>query len=360
MWSRGGAAARPGQSGNAWENNGRAGKFRFEHPLSPEVGRVGFLAQYGTVENVEQVNTDKEPAAGNITYATREAAKIAMEKQSRHQFANNSFKISYIPDEEVTSLSPPQQIDFLLLILVPTQFAGAIIRKEGLTIKTPDLNIYNLETTIILKGTVEACASAEIEIMKKLPGAFENDMLTGVVNLFIPTQAVGAIIRKKGAHTKQVVRFTGASIKAQGRIFGKLKEENFFNSKEEVKLEAYIRVPSSTPGWTVNELQNLTSAEVIVPRYQTPDENKEVIVRIVGHFLLARLHSARSGKLASAGFSHPLYHPLGFLNSNDPIPFSRTNIAKQCSEYHITQKEQKQNTQINLNLHLVTKKNKSQ
>uniref|UniRef100_A0A2I3S0A2 Insulin like growth factor 2 mRNA binding protein 2 n=1 Tax=Pan troglodytes TaxID=9598 RepID=A0A2I3S0A2_PANTR len=413
------------------------------------------------------VNTDTETAVVNVTYATREEAKIAMEKLSGHQFENYSFKISYIPDEEVSSPSPPQraqrgdhssreqghapggtsqarQIDFPLRILVPTQFVGAIIGKEGLTIKnitkqtqsrvdihrkensgaaekpvtihaTPegtseacrmileimqkeadetklaeeiplkilahnglvgrligkegrnlkkiehetgtkitisslqDLSIYNPERTITVKGTVEACASAEIEIMKKLREAFENDMLAvnthsgyfsslyphhqfgpfphhhsypeqEIVNLFIPTQAVGAIIGKKGAHIKQLARFAGASIKiapaegpdvsermviitgppeaqfkAQGRIFGKLKEENFFNPKEEVKLEAHIRVPSSTAGRvigkggkTVNELQNLTSAEVIVPRDQTPDENEEVIVRIIGHFFASQ------------------------------------------------------------------------
>ncbi|XP_012662406.1 insulin-like growth factor 2 mRNA-binding protein 2 isoform X8 [Otolemur garnettii] len=425
----------------------------------------GLLAQYGTVENVEQVNTDTETAVVNVTYATREEAKIAVEKLSGHQFENYSFKISYIPDEEVSSPSPPQraqrgdhssreqghggssqarQIDFPLRILVPTQFVGAIIGKEGLTIKnitkqtqsrvdihrkensgaaekpvtihaTPegtseacrmileimqkeadetklaeeiplkilahnglvgrligkegrnlkkiehetgtkitisslqDLSIYNPERTITVKGTVEACANAEIEIMKKLREAFENDMLAvnthsgyfsslyphhqfspfphhhsypeqEIVNLFIPTQAVGAIIGKKGAHIKQLARFAGASIKiapaegpdvsermviitgppeaqfkAQGRIFGKLKEENFFNPKEEVKLEAHIRVPSSTAGRvigkggkTVNELQNLTSAEVIVPRDQTPDENEEVIVRIIGHFFASQ------------------------------------------------------------------------
>ncbi|VCW84481.1 unnamed protein product [Gulo gulo] len=140
------------------------------------------------------------------------------------------------------------------------------------------------------------------------------------VNLFIPTQAVGAIIGKKGACVNQLARFSGASIKiapaegpdvsermviitgppeaqfkAQGRIFGKLKEENFFNPKEEVKLEAHIRVPSSTAGRgtgkggkTVNELQNLTSAEVILPRDHSPDGNEEVIVRIIGHFFASQ------------------------------------------------------------------------
>uniref|UniRef100_A0A8C8C7S6 RRM domain-containing protein n=1 Tax=Oncorhynchus tshawytscha TaxID=74940 RepID=A0A8C8C7S6_ONCTS len=141
------------------------------------------------------------------------------------------------------------------------------------------------------------------------------------VHLFIPALAVGALIGKQGQHIKQLSRYAGASIKvappdgmdakqrmviiagppeaqfkAQGRIFGKLKEENFFGPKEEVKLEAHIKVPSFAAGRvigkggkTVNELQNLTSAEVVVPRDQTPDENDQVIVKITGHFYASQL-----------------------------------------------------------------------
>ncbi|XP_068881198.1 insulin-like growth factor 2 mRNA-binding protein 2 isoform X4 [Aphelocoma coerulescens] len=255
----------------------------------------GLLAQYGTVENVEQVNTDTETAVVNVTYATKEEAKVAIEKLSDHQFENYSFKISYIPDEEVSSPPPPQrsrrgghssrergsspggssqpkQLDFPLRMLVPTQFVGAIIGKEGLTIKnltkqtqskvdihrkenagaaekpitihaTPegcseacrmildimqkeadetksaeeiplkilahnslvgrligkegrnlkkieqdtgtkitisplqDLTIYNPERTITVKGSTEACSNAEVEIMKKLREAYENDVV---------------------------------------------------------------------------------------------------------------------------------------------------------------------------------------
>ncbi|XP_041057718.1 insulin-like growth factor 2 mRNA-binding protein 2 [Carcharodon carcharias] len=35
----------------------------------------GLLAQHGTVENVEQVNTDSETAVVNVTYETKEHAK---------------------------------------------------------------------------------------------------------------------------------------------------------------------------------------------------------------------------------------------------------------------------------------------
>lgn len=41
-----------------------------------------------------------------------------------------------------------------------------------------------------------------------------------VVNLFIPTQAVGAIIGKKGQHIKQLARFAGASIKVSRALRG--------------------------------------------------------------------------------------------------------------------------------------------
>uniref|UniRef100_A0A3Q3KKQ8 Insulin-like growth factor 2 mRNA binding protein 2a n=1 Tax=Mastacembelus armatus TaxID=205130 RepID=A0A3Q3KKQ8_9TELE len=433
----------------------------------------GLLAQYGTVENVEQVNTDTETAVVNVTYATKEEAKVAIEKLTEHQFEDYSFKVSYIMDMDAAppvqaprarrgGRSPrdqgasqpgpsggfgaprPRQHDFPLRMLVPTQFVGAIIGKEGLTIKnvtkqtqskvdihrkenagaaekpitihsTPegcssacrmildimqkeanetkttediplkilahnslvgrligkegrnlkkieeetgtkitisslqDLTIYNPERTITVKGSLEACCKAEVEIMKKLREAYENDIaainshsshLSGlygvppasaiphqhsapeqeVVYLFIPTQAVGALIGKKGQHIKQLAHFAGASIKiapaespdvtermviitgtpeaqfkAQGRIFGKLKEENFFSAKEEVKLETHIKVPSTAAGRvigkggkTVNELQNLTSAEVIVPRDQTPDENDEVFVKISGHFFASQ------------------------------------------------------------------------
>uniref|UniRef100_A0A670Z900 Insulin like growth factor 2 mRNA binding protein 3 n=1 Tax=Pseudonaja textilis TaxID=8673 RepID=A0A670Z900_PSETE len=420
----------------------------------------GLLAQYGTVENCEQVNTDTETAVVNVTYANKDQARQAIEKLNGFQLENYSLKVAYIPDEMAAQLPPQQhpqgrrgfgqrgpprqgspgaatrpQSDVPLRILVPTQFVGAIIGKEGATIRnitkqtqskidihrkenagaaekpitihsTPegcstackiimeimekeaqdtkytddiplkilahnnfvgrligkegrnlkkieqdtdtkitisplqDLTLYNPERTITVKGSIDTCAKAEEEIMKKIRESYENDIAamnvsafmnpacvffdfafqqqpeSETVHLFIPALAVGAIIGKQGQHIKQLSRFAGASIKiappegpdaklrmviitgppeaqfkAQGRIYGKLKEENFFGPKEEVKLEAHIKVPSYAAGRvigkggkTVNELQNLTSAEVVVPRDQTPDENDQVVVKITGHF----------------------------------------------------------------------------
>uniref|UniRef100_A0A803Y8R6 Insulin like growth factor 2 mRNA binding protein 3 n=1 Tax=Meleagris gallopavo TaxID=9103 RepID=A0A803Y8R6_MELGA len=419
------------------------------------------LAQYGTVENCEQVNTDTETAVVNVTYGNKDQARQAIEKLNGFQLENYSLKVAYIPDE-MAAQQPPQQhpqgrrgfgqrgpprqgspsatarqkpqSDVPLRMLVPTQFVGAIIGKEGATIRnitkqtqskidihrkenagaaekpitihsTPegcstackiimeimqkeaqdtkfteeiplkilahnnfvgrligkegrnlkkieqdtdtkitisplqDLTLYNPERTITVKGSIETCAKAEEEIMKKIRESYENDIAamnvsslphkgncsidpeSETVHLFIPALAVGAIIGKQGQHIKQLSRFAGASIKiapaegpdaklrmviitgppeaqfkAQGRIYGKLKEENFFGPKEEVKLEAHIKVPSYAAGRvigkggkTVNELQNLTSAEVVVPRDQTPDENDQVVVKITGHFYACQL-----------------------------------------------------------------------
>ncbi|KAK1159052.1 insulin-like growth factor 2 mRNA-binding protein 1 isoform X5 [Acipenser oxyrinchus oxyrinchus] len=454
----------------------------------------GLLAQYGTVDNCEQVNTESETAVVNATYGTRDQARQAIQKLNGYQFENNALQVSYIPDDQSVqggqqgpdngrragygSRGTPRQgslgsggphkhqhADIPLRLLVPTQYVGAIIGKEGATIRnitkqtqskidvhrkenagaaekpisvhsTPegcsaackmvleimhqeakdtktaeevplkilahnnfvgrligkegrnlkkveqdtdtkitisplqDLTLYNPERTITVKGPIEACCQAEEEIMKKVREAYENDIAamnlqahlipglnlnalglfppsatSGVppppqgnsaaatpygsfgtpeqetVHVFIPAQAVGAIIGKKGQHIKQLSRFAGASIKiappeapdskvrmviisgppeaqfkAQGRLYGKLKEENFFGPKEEVKLETHIKVAASAAGRvigkggkTVNELQNLTAAEVVVPREQTPDENEQVIVKIIGHFYASQL-----------------------------------------------------------------------
>lgn len=55
----------------------------------------------------------------------------------------------------------------------------------------------------------------------------------------------------------------------------------------------------------MNELQNLTSAEVIVPRDQTPDENEEVIVKIIGHFFASQVRFGRGFSDSPSQFNPP-------------------------------------------------------
>uniref|UniRef100_A0A665UAF5 Insulin-like growth factor 2 mRNA-binding protein 1 n=1 Tax=Echeneis naucrates TaxID=173247 RepID=A0A665UAF5_ECHNA len=473
----------------------------------------GLLAQCGTVENCEQgrssdtyTNTHTHTSISTFQISTK-----AIQKLNGYQFENNALRVSYIPDDiselEGGQRGPdngmppkPPHADIPLRLLVPTQYVGAIIGKEGATIRnitkqtqskidvhrkenagaaekpisihsTPegcsaacrmildimhqeakdtktadevplkilahnnfvgrligkegrnlkkveqdtdtkitisplqDLTLYNPERTITVKGSIEACCLAEVEIMKKVREAYENDiaamnqqthLIPGLnlgalglfpsssnmpppppgnavsgapygcfgapeqetVHVYIPAQAVGAIIGKKGQHIKQLSRFAGASIKiapaetpdskmrmvivtgppeaqfkAQGRIYGKLKEENFFGPKEEVKLETHIKMAAAAAGRvigkggkTVNELQNLTAAEVVVPREQTPDENDQVIVKINGHFYASQLAQrkirdiltqVKQPQKGGMGMS-PGPHPQGFTEMGSP------------------------------------------
>ncbi|KAK7929709.1 hypothetical protein WMY93_006104 [Mugilogobius chulae] len=449
----------------------------------------GLLAQCGTVDNCEQVNTDSETAVVNVTYASRDHARQAIQKLNGYQFENNALHVSYIPDETCDmdgqrgpdngrrpgygprggprsgspTHGPPSKPhpDFPLRLLVPTQYVGAIIGKEGATIRnitkqtqskidvhrkenagaaekpisihsTPegcsaacrmileimhqeakdtktlqDLTMYNPERTIMVLGTVEASCKAEEEISKKLREAYENDvaamnqqthLIPGLnlgalglfpssgglpppppgnscggalygfgapeqetVHVYIPAQAVGAIIGKKIApaecsdsKVRQVI-VTGppeAQFKAQGRIYGKLKEENFFGPKEEVKLETHIKMAASAAGRvigkggkTVNELQNLTAAEVVVPREQTPDENDQVIVKINGHFFASQLAQRKireiltQVKQTQKGNMSPALSPRASLRWEVPHRDWLRTTSHAGSEAHLMDKQ---------------------
>lgn len=60
----------------------------------------------------------------------------------------------------------------------------------------------------------------------------------------------------------------------------------------------------------VNELQNLTAAEVVVPREQTPDEHDQVIVKIIGHFY--------ASQVSSLSFYIPCINALHLVSSGHP------------------------------------------
>uniref|UniRef100_A0A673FIV3 Insulin-like growth factor 2 mRNA-binding protein 2 n=1 Tax=Sinocyclocheilus rhinocerous TaxID=307959 RepID=A0A673FIV3_9TELE len=292
------------------------------------IGKEGLTIKNITKQTQSKVDIHRKENAG----ATEKAITIHSSKEGCSQACRMILEIM---EKEANDTKIVEEVP--LKILANNSLVGRLIGKEGRNLKKieqdtgtkitisslQELTIYNQERTITVRGGVEECCNAEVEIMKKLREAHENDvaslnvMMTcncyikglflTVVYLFVPTPAVGALIGKKGQHIRELAHYAGASIKvkcfgpdcilrlAQGRIYGKLKEENFFTAKEDVKLEAHIKVPLTAAGRvigkggkTVNELQNLTSAEVIVPRDQTPDENDEVFVKIIGHFFASQ------------------------------------------------------------------------
>lgn len=52
---------------------------------------------------------------------------------------------------------------------------------------------------------------------------------------------------------KQTADTSVPLLQAQGRIYGKLKEENFFGPKEEVKLETHIKMAATAAGRVIGK-----------------------------------------------------------------------------------------------------------
>lgn len=52
---------------------------------------------------------------------------------------------------------------------------------------------------------------------------------------------------------KLIVDLSVSLLQAQGRIYGKLKEENFFGPKEEVKLETHIKMAAAAAGRVIGK-----------------------------------------------------------------------------------------------------------
>ncbi|KAJ6658219.1 hypothetical protein lerEdw1_001486 [Lerista edwardsae] len=273
------------------------------------IGKEGATIRNITKQTQSKIDVHRKENAG--------AAEKAISIHSTPEGCSAACKmILEIMQKEAKDTKTADEVP--LKILAHNNFVGRLIGKEGRNLKKveqdtetkitisslQDLTLYNPERTITVKGSIENCCRAEQEIMKKVREAYENDVAAmSLQSHLIPglnLAAVGLFPASSNAVPPPPSSVSGAapysSFLAQGRIYGKLKEENFFGPKEEVKLETHIRVPASAAGRvigkggkTVNELQNLTAAEVVVPRDQTPDENEQVIVKIIGHFYASQV-----------------------------------------------------------------------
>ncbi|XP_014483700.1 PREDICTED: insulin-like growth factor 2 mRNA-binding protein 1 [Dinoponera quadriceps] len=284
--------------------------------------------------------------------------------------------------------------EITLKILAHNNLIGRIIGKGGNTIKRimqdtdtkitvssiNDINSFNLERIITVKGTIENMSKAESMISSKLRQSYENDLQAmapqsmmfpglhpmammstagmgyssrgpglygsgpapypyqsslqtqqgGVPSsdtqettfLYIPNNSVGAIIGTKGSHIRNIIRFSGASVKiapleqdkpaeqqterkvtivgspesqwkAQYLIFEKMREEGYVSGTEDVRLTIEILVPSAQVGriigkggQNVRELQRVTGSVIKLSEQQAtpPSADEETTVHIIGPF----------------------------------------------------------------------------
>ncbi|XP_050451282.1 insulin-like growth factor 2 mRNA-binding protein 1 isoform X1 [Cataglyphis hispanica] len=303
---------------------------------------------------------------------------------------NACKKILDVMQQEATSTNKGE---ITLKILAHNNLIGRIIGKGGNTIKRimqdtdskitvssiNDINSFNLERIITVKGTIDNMSKAESMISSKLRQSYENDlqamapqsmMFPGLhpmammstagmgyssrgpglygsgpapypyqgslptqqgvpasdtqetTFLYIPNNSVGAIIGTKGSHIRNIIRFSGASVKiapleqdkpaeqqterkvtiigspesqwkAQYLIFEKMREEGYVAGTEDVRLTIEILVPSTQVGriigkggQNVRELQRVTGSVIKLSEQQAtpPSAEEETTVHIIGPF----------------------------------------------------------------------------
>ncbi|XP_017784762.1 PREDICTED: insulin-like growth factor 2 mRNA-binding protein 1 isoform X2 [Nicrophorus vespilloides] len=302
--------------------------------------------------------------------------------------------------------------DISLKILAHNNLIGRIIGKGGNTIKRimqetdtkitvssiNDINSFNLERIITVKGVIENMSKAEAQISAKLRQSYENDLqamapqtmmfpglhpmammatagygsrglYTGqapypgiypagapqsgagdtqeTTYLYIPNNAVGAIIGTKGSHIRNIIRFSGATVKiapldetkpqdmqterrvtivgspeaqwkAQYLIFEKMREEGFVAGSDDVRLTVEIMVPSSQVGriigkggQNVRELQRVTGSVIKLPEQGSSPQEDETTVHIIGPFFSVQSAQRRIRAMVLQSVAPPQGRPRG-------------------------------------------------
>lgn len=324
---------------------------------------------------------------GNPENCTNACKKILDVMQQEAATTNKGY------DDASRVDTPKIESEITLKILAHNNLIGRIIGKGGNTIKRimqdtdskitvssiNDINSFNLERIITVKGTIENMSKAESMISSKLRQSYENDlqamapqsmMFPGLhpmammstagmgyssrgpglygsgpapypyqsslptqqgvpasdtqetTFLYIPNNSVGAIIGTKGSHIRNIIRFSGASVKiapleqdkpaeqqterkvtivgspesqwkAQYLIFEKMREEGYVAGTEDVRLTIEILVPSTQVGriigkggQNVRELQRVTGSVIKLSEQQAtpPSAEEETTVHIIGPF----------------------------------------------------------------------------
>lgn len=326
--------------------------------------------------------------------------------------------------------------EICLKILAHNNLIGRIIGKSGNTIKRimqdtdtkitvssiNDINSFNLERIITVKGLIENMSRAENQISTKLRQSYENDLqamapqslmfpglhpmammstpgngmvfntsmpfpscqgfamsktpasvvppafpndMQETTYLYIPNNAVGAIIGTKGSHIRSIMRFSSASLKiapldadkpldqqterkvtivgtpegqwkAQYMIFEKMREEGFMCGTDDVRLTVELLVASSQVsfdlfilhpslwhslfsflqvgriigkgGQNVRELQRVTGSVIKLPEHALAPPSggdEETPVHIIGAFYSVQVSSIYSHIHIS--LTHTLY-----------------------------------------------------
>ncbi|XP_065352486.1 insulin-like growth factor 2 mRNA-binding protein 1 isoform X2 [Cloeon dipterum] len=392
------------------------------------IGRQGSTIRQITQQTRARVDVHRKDNVGSVE-------KAITIYGNPENCTNACRRILEVMQQEATSTNKGE---ISLKMLAHNNLIGRIIGKGGNTIKRimqdtdtkitvssiNDINSFNLERIITVKGTIENMSKSEALISSKLRQSYENDLQamascyfqpqslmfpglhpmammstvginyprssgpgsfqggSGVyssgpapssgaggggsgsfqpiypggppaagmgqppvpgpndqqetVYLYIPNNAVGAIIGTKGTHIRNIIRFSGASVKiaaleegksveqqperkvtivgtpeaqwkAQYLIFEKMREEGFVAGTEDVRLTIELLVPSSQVGriigkggQNVRELQRITGGIIKLPD-QASTTGEDTTVHIIGPFFSVQSAQRRIRSMIQQG-----------------------------------------------------------
>jgi len=348
------------------------------------IGRQGSTIRQITQQSRARVDVHRKDNVGSLE-------KAITIYGNPENCTNACKRILEVMQQEAVNTNKGSEI--VLKILAHNNLIGRIIGKSGNTIKRimqdtdtkitvssiNDINSFNLERIITVKGAIDNMSKAENQISSKLRQSYENDLqamapqsimfpglhpmammstagngigfgpgnraaggvypgsgypiyqppagmppgandIQETTYLYIPNNAVGAIIGTKGSHIRNIIRFSSSSVKiapleadkpieqqperkvtiigspeaqwkAQYLIFEKMREEGFVTGTDDVRLTVEILVPSSQVGriigkggQNVRELQRVTGSIIKLPEHGTAPAEEETTVHIIGPF----------------------------------------------------------------------------
>ena len=204
------------------------------------------LAEYGSVDNCEQVSTESDTATVKVTYSTRSEAQAAIRDLNGKSVEGSILKVTLLPDP-TDAMRPPRGSRFgagggynsqynqqhmrpksvpelPTRMLVPSVYVGAIIGKGGESIRTitqkthARIDVHRkdnpgaTEKAITVNGTAEACNGAVAAILEIVREEDRNArMQAGTWNdddvplkILAHNSLIGRLIGKDGRHLKSV------------------------------------------------------------------------------------------------------------------------------------------------------------
>ena len=204
------------------------------------------LAEYGTVDNCEQVSTESDTATVKVTYSSRSEAQAALRDLNSKLVEGSVLRVTLLPDPSDT-MRPPRSNRYMnnanyngpfnqsfnrprnapelpTRMLVPSMYVGAIIGKGGESIRAitqkthARIDVHRKdnpganEKAITINGTPEACNAAVAAILEIVreedknarlqAGTWNNDDMP--LKILAHNSLIGRLIGKDGRHLKAV------------------------------------------------------------------------------------------------------------------------------------------------------------